>query len=402
MKNSLLILLLVSCCAVAMEPGKKRKRVELDKKNSAMHHEEKSEEQAQPAQVLTVLDKLLPSNLAEIVYGYCSLPESCKIITQQEGFDGCQLSACGQSLMMFGLENASVYEVTTGREIKTIAYPMTMWEKHQHPDGSQLLLNDINEKLMIQDLSTQICSKFSTAYKALSNAKFSTTGKYVGAAYQDSCGYHVPRYFGIFDAASGALVASKRIEHRTRPDFVFNADDSRVAFGEDGRYLVLLHSSDLQEERSIPVDRNYAYRTKPFCFSPDNRYLLSGDADSGSEGLSGDNHRVSRWEVKSGTLVRTYAHPQSVVAVQCAPHNAWFATGCADGKMRFIEPSTGETLFEYSGIDGFKRVIHSLNRIEISKDGQVVVACKDQHSALVFITPMEYLQRIAVAEEGNE
>jgi WD40 repeat protein/predicted Ser/Thr protein kinase len=148
----------------------------------------------------------------------------------------------------------------------------------------------------------------------------------------------------------------------------------RVAFTADGRRLASLSSDlrtlgwrgdgtvrvwDVNPRATLPVLRGHTNYVYPVAYSPDGRWIASGDWDGA----------VRLWDAATGEPCATLPHPGVVRTLAFGPDGRWLVTACdGDDRLRLWDVATGRVRKEVRGPGTSVRVL------AVSPDGARVAA----------------------------
>ena len=298
-------------------------------------------------------------------------------------------SSDGQWVLSGGSGTVKLWEVATGREVRTFTgISSYVRSVALSPSGEWALAGSWDGAVKLWDVATgrEVRSFMGHGYEVRSVA-FSLDGRWALSGSGD-------RTVKIWEVATGREVRSF-MGHTAAVNSVALSPDGRWALsgGEDGR-VKLWEVATGREVRTL----ERTYDVKSVAFSPDGRWALSGSVGAGlklwavttgqevrkfkgywvpvySMALSLDGHwallgssdgAVSLWEVATGREVRTFTgHKVMVTAVAFSPDGRWALSGSDDGAMKLWEVATGREVRSFMG-----HLLSDLRSVAFSPDGQ--------------------------------
>jgi WD40 repeat protein len=134
--------------------------------------------------------------------------------------------------------------------------------------------------------------------------------------------------------------------------------DSTLAFAADGTVRVW----DVDPRATLPVLRGHRSYVYPVAFSPDGRWIASGDWDN----------KVRLWDAATGEPCVTLPHPGYVLSLAFSRDGRWLVTGSyGDDRLRVWDVATARVRKEIPGPGvGFRF-------LTVSPDGRRVAANAD-------------------------
>ena len=306
----------------------------------------------------------------------------------------------GRTLATGHQDGVTIWEVRTGRKLRTIRGPGQGWRSLAFsPDGERLAAGSYGGAVKIWQVATG--SEMLTLVEhsgIVWRIVFSPDGRRLATASRD-------RTAKLWDAATGRSLLTLRghtgevrcvafspdgkrlattsmdgtakvwdaVGTREMP-FALNGhtdDASSVAFSPDGRTLAT-GSGDMTVILWDAVTRRQVRRLKghlgeipAVAFSPDGRLLATGSAD----------RRVKLWEVATGKVVRTLeGHSEEVQSVRFSPDGKSLATGSGTtagpsrgSGVKLWDVATGREIWTHKEPD------NSVFSIAFSADGKLLV-----------------------------
>jgi WD40 repeat protein len=127
----------------------------------------------------------------------------------------------------------------------------------------------------------------------------------------------------------------RKIWHKKFTRFHFHC------FSPDGRYIIsgdlqgIIKLWDVESGKEIRSFEGHTDRVNSVCFSPDGRFLISGSSDK----------TIRLWDAFSGEQIRTFnGHDQEVESVRFAPDGTIILSTSSDNTIRFWEVASGEQI----------------------------------------------------------
>lgn len=282
-------------------------------------------------------------------------------------------------------KTAKLWDVATGKEIRTFKYFDSVRGVAFSPDGKYALISS-GKLAELWDISTgDEIRTFKGHSDFIYEIVFSPNGKYVLTGSQDKTAK-------LWDVTTGD-------EIRT-----FNGHSGTVwavAFSPDGKYI-LTGSSDktakLWDVTTGDEVRSFSGSNEIYTvtFSPDGLKILTGGRDS----------KATLWNVSTGKSIQTLKHLDTIFAVAFSPDGKYILTGCGDRITRLWDAKT------YEEIRAFKGHFDVISSVAFSTDGRYVLTgswdkvakvwtISDNLTRRIFTNPSLGVESIAFAPDGK-
>ena len=126
--------------------------------------------------------------------------------------------------------------------------------------------------------------------------------------------------------------------------------------------IILMHSSielSAEEDLELVVQLGHSATTNSVCFSPDNKYAVSGGKDS----------ILVLWDVLTAKKIRSFSgHVGDINSVSFSPGMKKVLSGSEDGTVKLWDIDTGSELLTFEGHSGF------VKSVCFSSDGRFVLS----------------------------
>ena len=242
-------------------------------------------------------------------------------------------------------KTVKLWDVKTGKEIRTINTPFLVLSVSFSPDGENIVGGGSSGLVLYEIESGEFINFFN--HEFCSSVSFSPDGKYIASGSWDGT-------VKLWDIESGK-------EIRT---FIGSYVHS-VSFSPDGKYLASGSNDDtvkLWEAESGKEIRTFSGHTDEVTsvsFSPDGKYLASGSSDD----------TIKLWEVESGKEIRIFTgHTYDVTSVSFSPDGKYLASGSIDDTVKLWEVESGKEIKTFTGHT------HSVNSVSFSPDGKYIAS----------------------------
>ncbi len=276
----------------------------------------------------------------------------------------------GKTLISAGGDQFSLWDATTGRELRTFAdKPGSDRGTALSPDGAMLLTVDRDRVIHLWDAGTgRNVRRIVSEQPWAGSCAFSPDGRTLASNAFDAV--------RLWDVASGKEL--RRIRGLGMPLLViFSADGKKLALvsAENGN-KEFVHLWDMATGKELWRIPARAWLVDAVAFSPDGRMLALGGITLGPENITGE---VRLWEAATGKeLRRCTGHTLMVQTVAFSSDGRTLATGSRDKTVRLWEVATGQ---EREQLHGHQYWIHSLS---FSPDGRLLASGCQDTTALVW------------------
>lgn len=257
----------------------------------------------------------------------------------------------GRYILSCDTEEMKLWEVSSGRLIRTITGPRFMNDIAFSPDGRYVLSGGSGKVNLWEMSSGRLVRNFADpdSSNGSTSVSFSPDGRY--AVSGDA------KAINLWEVSSGRLIHTIAGPHR-----YFQS----VSFSPDGRLLLFSGSTEMKlweiaGRREIHtfsgVEGAKYFYFYSSVFSPDGRYILSGNSDK----------TLKLWEVATGRKVRTFIGGTTGVF---SPDGRYILSG-GKGEMKLWEVSSGQLVRSSFIGTGYKGVVTS---VAFSPDGQYMLS----------------------------
>lgn len=118
--------------------------------------------------------------------------------------------------------------------------------------------------------------------------------------------------------------------------------------------------------KTINTDTSY---TTSICFSPDDKFLVSG----------GEDNTVKKWSVQTGQLVSTFeGHEKSVTSVDYSSDSSMIASGSNDNIIKIWNADNGELIYTFSDHS------YPVTSIDFSPDSRFLVSGSEDKTVKIW------------------
>jgi WD40 repeat protein/uncharacterized caspase-like protein len=239
------------------------------------------------------------------------------------------------------------------------------------PDGRYVFAAEWDRTVVLWEVATgrAVRSLEGFAGEVLA-AAFSPDGQYLLTASSD-------KTVVLWEVATG-----REVRHFERPPKRAGLKgEEGITINSPGEAGSLLSRADMQQVWADALRPYVEGLVLSVAFSPDGRYLLTGEVDN----------TVGLWEVGTGREVRRFVgHTGAVRSVAFSPDGRWVLTGSKDQTARLWEVGTGREVRRFVGHTG------AVRSVAFSPDGHVLTGI----GRLDSLSPWEILGEMGT--EGDE
>ncbi len=285
------------------------------------------------------------------------------------GVNGVAFSPDGKFALTGGSDSiARLWDATTGQELRQfightalINYGVAI-----SPDGKYILTGSWDKTVRLWDAATGEELRQFTTGDPVNSVTFSPDGKYILAGSNDKMAW-------LWMTATGQEVRQ------------FPAKDGvqRAVFSPDGKLIatVSFHGGQLWDVATGQESLQFGSGLmNSVMFSPDGKYILSGDEDK----------TARLWDAATGQELRQFiGHTDIVWTAAFSPDGKYVATASGDGTARLWDTETGQELRRFAGHTA------GLENVVFSPDGKYILTGSDDGTARLwdvdFHDTMRYL-----------
>jgi len=249
-------------------------------------------------------------------------------------------------------DTVRLWDVKTGKEIRTIDATFTSFFVNFTPDGENIIGVGASGVFLYEVETGEVKKKFNHDF--CYTASFSPDGKYIasGGGVEDNT-------VKLWEVESGKEI--RTLTGHTDDVFSvhFSPDGKCLASGSWDNTVKLWEVESGKEIRTLTGHTDYVYSVS---FSPDGKYIASG---------SGDN-TVKLWEVKTGKEIKTLTgHKSGVNSVNFSPDGKYLASGSNDNTVKLWEVDSGKEIRTLTGHTG------DVSSVNFSPDGKYLASGSD-------------------------
>lgn len=224
------------------------------------------------------------------------------------------------------------------------------------PDGKYVVASSADRNVYLWDFATgEVIRVFRGHTAEATGVAFSPDGKFIAVGSYD-------RTVRLWEVANGQTLK------------VFNGQSDKiefVTFSPDGRYILATGWGEARVWEIATGKAVHIISAKPGYvffrarYSPDGKYFAMATQDK----------TARLYDATSGQQVRTFEHPDWVVAVAFSPDGKMLATISNDLKARLWDLATGQVLREFVGHQD------TFNDVRFSPDGHFLLTGSLDHTA---------------------
>jgi WD40 repeat protein len=258
-------------------------------------------------------------------------------------------------------DNARLWDVDTGRVVRSLAHPDGVLDLCFSPDGRLLVTGCTDKKARLWETATGrlkqefVCEADVDAVAMNPDGQTILTGSRVKAAQ-------------VWRVDTGKLLY--KLPHEGDVTAVAYSPDGRILFTAGYEWLGRFWNAATGQQLGNPIRANSEVNCA--AFSPDGRTLAIGSWAA-----------VQLWDVESRQLRReALSHSNWVRAVAFSPDGRALASACDDGSVRIWDVATGTVLGQ--------RLLHpsEVHAVAFSPDGrQILSGCEDGLARLWMVSP---------------
>jgi RNA polymerase sigma factor (sigma-70 family) len=254
----------------------------------------------------------------------------------------------GKTLAAGGFGSVSLWDTTTGKELKRFGTPDAfLYSVAFPPDGRYVASGHGNKVILWDRTSGEQVRTVGEHGNVVHVVTFSRDGNVLASASAD-------RTARLWDPATGQELRRFAGHGGEVRALALSADGKRLVTGADDKIVRLWDCATGQEVGRL---RGHGYELYGVAFSPDGKLLASGGADGA----------VRIWDVQTQKELHRLEGRQTVRSVLFSPDGKVLAASDMDGLLRLFEPATGRLLRAIRQPD-------SAGGLAFSPDGRVL-AC---------------------------
>jgi WD40 repeat protein len=236
-----------------------------------------------------------------------------------------------------GDKTAKLWELATGRELRTFAHADEVNSVAFSPDGKFALSGSSDKTVKLWELATgRELRSFVGHTDRVTAVAFSPDGRFALSGSSDNT-------LKLWELGSGRELRSLFAGHEGGVRSVAVSADGKFALSGGGDYGSRKNTLKLWELATGRELRSFAGHTNlvtSVAFSPDGKFALSGSYDT----------TLKLWELATGRNLRTFTgHTDMIEAVAISPDGKFALSGSSDKTMRLWELATGRELRSFTG-----------------------------------------------------
>ena len=259
-------------------------------------------------------------------------------------------SADGRYLLTGHIFFIGLWEVATGREVRTLQGPSNgVNSAIFSPDGRYALSTNYGCPATFWEVTTgREVRTLQEDKGSVTSMAFSPDGRHVFSSGWDKA-------VTVWEAATGRQIRTFPLRVNIPMFFTFSRDGKHVIVGHD-HALTLWETATGREIRTFTGHSNLVVTA---AFSPDGRYLLSGSYDK----------TVRLWEIETGRQVRMIeVHDSKVDSVAFSPDGHYALSAGADYRIKLWDVATGKEMRTLQGHS------NSITSLAFSPDGRHAIS----------------------------
>jgi len=290
-------------------------------------------------------------------------PEIFVQMGHSDGVSSVAFSADGRYAVSGSHDNTiKLWEVSTGREIRTFQDSSFISSVAFSPDGKSILAGNLDNLLKLWDISTGTeIRRFQGHTSAVNSVAFSPDGRYALSGSDD-------KTLKLWESATGKEVRTFKGHASWFSD---KGEVFSVAFSPDGKYAVSGSKDktaklwEIATGKEIRTFKGHSGTVHSVAFSPDGMHVLSASED--------DTLRL--WEIATGREVRSFqGHTKDEVkwgvkSAAISPDNRYVLFSVSIGsELKLFELSTGKEVRTLPGHSSWT------NSVVFSPDGRYALS----------------------------
>ena len=243
-----------------------------------------------------------------------------------------------------------LWNVTTGKEVRTLTEHTDVWSVAFSPDGQTLASSSYSMAIKLWNVTTGKGVRTLTGHTAtVWSVAFSPDGQTLASG---SGGNTIK----LWNMATGKEVHTLSGHTNAVNSVAYSPDGQTVASGSDDTTIKLWNVATGKAVRTLT---EYTSRVFHVAFSPDGQILASGSND----------FTIKLWNVATGKEVRILSgHTNNVVDVAFSPDGQTVASGSSDKTIKLWNMATGK---EVRTLTGHTDAVWS---VAFSPDGQTLAS----------------------------
>ena len=259
-------------------------------------------------------------------------------------------------------------------------------------DGRSVVSGSYDKSVRVWDAETlkEIC-KFEGHMNSVNSVSFSPCGKYIASGSGEYTGYmartkHSDKSVRVWDMREQKEIA--RSTRRHAYEYV-----KSVYFSPDGKYVVsgeAQHNSvvvwDWRKENDIIKLDGHTNTVNTVCFSPDGKYIASGSGDMTTGDL---DFSIRIWDIVSQTeIARFDGHTYPVVSVCFSPDGRYVASGSGNRGIKWYHGGK-ESILVWD-LESKKEITRldthtsGVNDVRFSSDGKYIISGAEDGTVCVW------------------
>jgi serine/threonine protein kinase/predicted amidohydrolase len=238
-----------------------------------------------------------------------------------------------------------IWEVATGEELRTLT-GHSVYSVVYSPDGRYLASGSSDNTIKIWEVATGKKLRTLTGHSdSVESVVYSPDGRYLASGSWDNT-------IKIWEVATGKKLRTFTGHSNWVWSVVYSPDGRYLASGSSDKTIKIWEVATGKELRTLTGHSDsvwsvvlrtltgYSSWARSVVYSPDGRYLASGNGDK----------TIKIWEVATGKELRTLAgHSNVVSSVVYSPDGRYLASGSGDNTIKIWEVATGKKLRTFTG-----------------------------------------------------